>query len=61
MGELSLLDVWTQWPGTSEPQKYEALVDTGAQCTLIPSGHVRAEPVYCWGDRGITADDPVGS
>ncbi|RMB92989.1 hypothetical protein DUI87_30495 [Hirundo rustica rustica] len=33
--------VWIRWPGTSEPQKYEALVDTGSQCTLIPSEYGR--------------------
>ncbi|RMC01135.1 hypothetical protein DUI87_22401 [Hirundo rustica rustica] len=32
-------------PGTSEPQKYEALVDTGSQCTLIPSEYVGTEPI----------------
>ncbi|RMC12066.1 hypothetical protein DUI87_11199 [Hirundo rustica rustica] len=37
--------VWIRWPGTSEPQKYEALVDTGAQCTLLPSRHVGEESV----------------
>lgn len=39
-----------QWPGTSELQKYEALVDTGAQCILIPLGHVRAEFVPVAGE-----------
>ena len=29
--------VWIQWPGTWDPQD-KALVDTGAQCTLMPSG-----------------------
>jgi len=29
--------VWIRWPGTSDPQEYKALVDTGAQCTLMPS------------------------
>jgi len=28
--------VWVRWPGTSDPQQYKALVDTGAQCTLMP-------------------------
>ncbi|RMC00197.1 hypothetical protein DUI87_22799 [Hirundo rustica rustica] len=37
--------VWIRWPGTSEPQKYEALVDTGSQCTLIPSEYVGTEPI----------------
>ncbi|RMC13001.1 hypothetical protein DUI87_10530 [Hirundo rustica rustica] len=34
-----------QRPSTSEPQKYEALVDTSAQCTLLPSRHVGEESV----------------
>ncbi|RMC21849.1 hypothetical protein DUI87_02720 [Hirundo rustica rustica] len=29
--------VWIRWPGTSDPQKYTALVDASAQCTLMPS------------------------
>ncbi|RMC03492.1 hypothetical protein DUI87_20691 [Hirundo rustica rustica] len=37
--------MWIRWPGTSEPQKYEALVDTGSQCTLVPSDHVGTEPI----------------
>ncbi|RMC19764.1 hypothetical protein DUI87_03328 [Hirundo rustica rustica] len=37
--------VWIQWPGTSEPQKYEALVDNSSQCTLIPSEYVGTEPI----------------
>ncbi|RMC20938.1 hypothetical protein DUI87_01791 [Hirundo rustica rustica] len=37
--------VWIRWPGTSEPQKYEALVDTGSQCTLIPSEYMGTEPI----------------
>ncbi|RMC04379.1 hypothetical protein DUI87_19200 [Hirundo rustica rustica] len=37
--------VWIRWPGASEPQKYEALVDTGSQCTLMPLGHVGTEPI----------------
>ncbi|XP_072791715.1 uncharacterized protein [Taeniopygia guttata] len=44
--------VWIRWPGTSEPQKYDALVDTGAQCTLIPSGRVEVEPVSIAGVTG---------
>ncbi|TRZ10533.1 hypothetical protein HGM15179_016574 [Zosterops borbonicus] len=44
--------VWIRWPGTSEPQKYDALVDTGAQCTLIPSGQVGAEAVSIAGVTG---------
>ncbi|RMB89854.1 hypothetical protein DUI87_33718 [Hirundo rustica rustica] len=37
--------VWIRWPGTSEPQKYEALVDNGSHCTLIPSEYVGTEPI----------------
>ncbi|RMC20656.1 hypothetical protein DUI87_01508 [Hirundo rustica rustica] len=44
--------VWIQWPGTTEPQKYEALVDTGAQCTLMPSGHVGTELISIAGVMG---------
>ncbi|RMC20946.1 hypothetical protein DUI87_01800 [Hirundo rustica rustica] len=44
--------VWIRWPGTSEPQKYEALVDTGSQCTLIPSEHVGTEPISIAGVTG---------
>ncbi|RMB87999.1 hypothetical protein DUI87_35636 [Hirundo rustica rustica] len=44
--------VWIRWPGTSEPQKYEALVDTGSQCTLIPSEYVGTEPVSIAGVTG---------
>ncbi|RMC20150.1 hypothetical protein DUI87_00996 [Hirundo rustica rustica] len=44
--------VWIQWPGTSEPQKYEALVDTGSQCTLIPSDYVGTEPISIAGVTG---------
>ncbi|RMB89058.1 hypothetical protein DUI87_34516 [Hirundo rustica rustica] len=39
-------------PGTSEPQKYEALVDTGSQCTLIPSEYVGTEPISIAGVTG---------
>ncbi|RMC03250.1 hypothetical protein DUI87_20444 [Hirundo rustica rustica] len=44
--------VWSRWPGTSEPQKYEALVDTGSQCTLIPSGYVGIESTSIAGVTG---------
>ncbi|RMC20031.1 hypothetical protein DUI87_00877 [Hirundo rustica rustica] len=44
--------VWIRWPGTSEPQKYEALVDTGSQCTLIPSEYVGTEPISIAGVNG---------
>jgi len=38
--------VWIRWPGTSEPQKYKALVDTGAQCTLMPLNHQGTKSIY---------------
>ena len=44
--------VWIRWPGTSEPQRYEALVDTGAQCTLMPSSHQGTESVHIHGLTG---------
>ncbi|RMC05626.1 hypothetical protein DUI87_17711 [Hirundo rustica rustica] len=48
--------VWIRWPGTSEPQDYEALVDTGAQCTLMPSRHVGAESISITGVTGGSQD-----
>ncbi|RMC20293.1 hypothetical protein DUI87_01140 [Hirundo rustica rustica] len=48
--------VWIRWPGTSEPQTYEALVDTGAQCTLLPSRHVGEESVSIAGMTGGSQD-----
>ena len=44
--------VWIQWPGTLEPQKYKALVDTGAQCTLMPLNHEGTESVHISGVTG---------
>ncbi|KAK4818890.1 hypothetical protein QYF61_021407 [Mycteria americana] len=44
--------VWIRWPGTSDPQKHEALVDTGAQCTLVPSGYRGTEPIWISGVTG---------
>ncbi|KAJ7415291.1 hypothetical protein WISP_78912 [Willisornis vidua] len=37
--------VWVQCPGTSDARRYQALVDTGAQYTLMPSGHESTETV----------------
>jgi len=37
--------VWIRWPGTSDPQEYKALVDTGAQCTLMPSDFKGSESI----------------
>ena len=44
--------MWIRRPGTSEPQKYKALVDTGAQCTLMPSNHEGTESVHISGVTG---------
>ncbi|GAB0202588.1 hypothetical protein GRJ2_002724400 [Grus japonensis] len=44
--------VWIQWPGTSDPQEYKALVDTGAQCTLMPSNYEGVEPMCISGVTG---------
>ncbi|KAK4807210.1 hypothetical protein QYF61_024330 [Mycteria americana] len=44
--------VWIRWPGTSDPQEYKALVDTSAQCTLLPSSYIGAEPICISGVTG---------
>ncbi|GAB0209617.1 hypothetical protein GRJ2_003427400 [Grus japonensis] len=44
--------VWIRWPGTSDPQEYKALVDTGAQCTLMPSSYEGVEPICISGVTG---------
>ena len=44
--------VWIRWPGTSDPQEYKALVDTSAQCTLIPSDYKGAESICISGVMG---------
>jgi len=44
--------VWIQWPGTSDPQEYQALVDTGTQCTLVPSDFKGSEPICISGVTG---------
>ena len=44
--------VWIWWPGTSDPQEYKALVDTGAQCTLMPSEFKGSEPICISGVTG---------
>ncbi|GAB0209890.1 hypothetical protein GRJ2_003454700 [Grus japonensis] len=44
--------VWIRWPGTSDPEKYKAWVDTGAQCTLVPSGYRGTEPIRISGVTG---------
>lgn len=45
--------VWIWWPGISDPQECGAVVDTGAQCALMPIGicGVRKSLHFC-GDRG---------
>ncbi|GAB0208355.1 hypothetical protein GRJ2_003301200 [Grus japonensis] len=44
--------VWIRWPGTSDPQEYKALVDTGAQCTLMPSNYEGVELISISGVTG---------
>ncbi|GAB0186826.1 mitochondrial enolase superfamily member 1 [Grus japonensis] len=41
--------VWIRWPGN---QEYKALVNIGAQCTLMPSSHEGAEPICISGVTG---------
>jgi len=43
--------VCIRWPGTSDPQEYKALVDTGAQCTLMPSDFQGSESIC---NSGVT-------
>jgi len=45
--------VWIRWPGTSDPQECKALVDTGAQCTLMPSDFKGSESICI---SGVTAE-----
>lgn len=60
LGKTVFWTVGIHWPGMSEPQKYEAVVDTGVPYTLIPSRHVGGRICfYCWRDRGITGFDLV--
>jgi len=44
--------VWIRWPGTSDPQEYKTLVDTGAQCTLMPSYFKGSESICILGVTG---------
>ena len=44
--------VWIRWPGTSDPQEYKALVDTVAQCTLMPSDFKGSESTCISGVTG---------
>ncbi|KAJ7404379.1 hypothetical protein BTVI_72488 [Pitangus sulphuratus] len=44
--------VWILWPGTSAPQEFKVLVDTGAQYMLMPSGHVGPESISISGVIG---------
>ncbi|RMC20078.1 hypothetical protein DUI87_00924 [Hirundo rustica rustica] len=44
--------VWIRWPGTSDPQKYMASVNTGAQYTLMPSRYVGTESISISGVTG---------
>lgn len=44
--------MWIQWPGTSDPQEYKALVDTSAQCTMMPSSYKGAKHICISGATG---------
>jgi len=44
--------VWIRWSGTSDPQEYKALVDTGAQCTLMASDFQGSEFICISGVTG---------
>ncbi|GAB0203789.1 hypothetical protein GRJ2_002844500 [Grus japonensis] len=44
--------VWTSISAVRNPQEYKALVDTGAQCTLMPLSHEGAEPISTSGVTG---------
>jgi len=46
--------MWIQWPGTSDPQEYKALVDTNAQRTLMSSSYEGAEPICISGVTGVS-------
>jgi len=48
--------VWIRCPGTSEPQTYEALVDTGTQFTLMSSSHKWRETIYISGVAGVSQE-----
>ena len=50
--------VWIQWPGMSDPQEYKALVDTAAQCTLMPSDFKGSESKIF---SGVTRRSQEGS
>jgi len=43
---------WIQWPGTSHAKEYKALVDTGAQCILMPSDFKSSESICISGVTG---------
>ncbi|GAB0208759.1 hypothetical protein GRJ2_003341600 [Grus japonensis] len=49
---IAAVRMWIRWPGTSDPQDYKALVDTGAQCTLMPSSYEGVEPISISGVTG---------
>lgn len=48
--------MWIQCLGTSELQEYKALVDTGAQCTLMLSSYKGAEPTCISGVTVLEAE-----
>ncbi|KAK4810718.1 LOW QUALITY PROTEIN: hypothetical protein QYF61_007692 [Mycteria americana] len=43
----------------ADPQKYKTLVDTGAQCTLVPSGYRGTEPISISGVTGGCQESSV--
>jgi len=48
--------VWIRWPGTLYPQEYKALVDTGAQCTLMPLHFKGSESICISGVTGVSQE-----
>ena len=48
--------MWIRWPGTSDPQEYKSLVDTGAQCTLMPSDFKGSESICILGVTGVSQE-----
>jgi len=44
-----------------QKQKFEALVDTGAQCTLMPSGYKGAKAICIPGVTGESQELTIGT
>lgn len=51
-GKWIYWNVQIGWPGTLDPQKYKALVNTSAQCTLVPWSYQGAELICISGVAG---------